>query len=208
MRITSLKVRYGVAFVCSNAYDYFLELRSRSQAWINTVQDTATDMFDSATDGLKAVRSRVSEVKLPDIPETGAAKFIKDFFGKRRRKEGSSEDEDSEGQRQSNKKPPTDEAVVAALVAATMSSPNDESPSTLDVRQNGLMHLTRKLIEIRSMLLSIDQSDALKLPSIVVIGSQSSGKSSVLEAIVGHEFLPKYVFFPSIRAPLVIRGQR
>jgi len=33
---------------------------------------------------------------------------------------------------------------------------------------------------------------ALKLPSIVVIGSQSSGKSSVLEAIVGHEFLPKY----------------
>jgi dynamin-like GTPase MGM1, mitochondrial len=29
------------------------------------------------------------------------------------------------------------------------------------------------------------------LPSIVVIGSQSSGKSSVLEAIVGHEFLPK-----------------
>ncbi|KAK0495286.1 P-loop containing nucleoside triphosphate hydrolase protein [Armillaria luteobubalina] len=170
----------------------FEELRSRSQAWINTVQDTATDMFDSATDGLKAVRSRVSEVKLPDIPETGAAQFIKDFFGKRRRGEGSSGDEGSEGERQSNRKPPTDEAAVAALVAATMSSPNDESPSTLDVRQNGLMHLTRKLIEIRSMLLSIDQSDALKLPSIVVIGSQSSGKSSVLEAIVGHEFLPKY----------------
>ncbi|KAK0480252.1 P-loop containing nucleoside triphosphate hydrolase protein [Armillaria novae-zelandiae] len=169
----------------------FEELRSRSQAWINTVQDTATDMFDSATDGLKAVRSRVSEVKLPDIPETGAAKFIKDFFGKRRRKEGSNEGEGSEGGRQSNRKPPTDEAAVAALVAATMSSPNDEPPSTLDVRQNGLMHLTRKLIEIRSMLLSIDQSDALKLPSIVVIGSQSSGKSSVLEAIVGHEFLPK-----------------
>jgi len=42
------------------------------------------------------------------------------------------------------------------------------------------------------MLLSIDQNDALKLPSIVVIGSQSSGKSSVLEAIVGQEFLPKY----------------
>lgn len=58
-------------------------------------------------------------------------------------------------------------------------------------QSNELMHLTKKLIEIRSMLLSIDQSDALKLPSIVVIGSQSSGKSSVLEAIVGHEFLPK-----------------
>lgn len=41
------------------------------------------------------------------------------------------------------------------------------------------------------MLMEIDQNDALKLPSLVVIGSQSSGKSSVLEAIVGHEFLPK-----------------
>jgi hypothetical protein len=80
-----------------------------------------------------------------------------------------------------------------------MSSPNESEDSRskegVDLRQNGLMHLTKKLIEIRSMLLSIDQSDALKLPSIVVIGSQSSGKSSVLEAIVGHEFLPKYVAF-------------
>ncbi|EGG03542.1 uncharacterized protein MELLADRAFT_44541 [Melampsora larici-populina 98AG31] len=53
------------------------------------------------------------------------------------------------------------------------------------------MKLTRKLIEIRSLLMSIDQDETLVLPSIVVIGSQSSGKSSVLEAIVGHEFLPK-----------------
>jgi len=74
-----------------------------------------------------------------------------------------------------------------------MSSPSDSDRSSSDTRQNGLMNLTRKLIEIRTMLLSIDQSDTLKLPSIVVIGSQSSGKSSVLEAIVGHEFLPKWV---------------
>ncbi|KAF9980739.1 dynamin-like GTPase mgm1 [Modicella reniformis] len=53
------------------------------------------------------------------------------------------------------------------------------------------MLLTKKLIEIRNVLNSIDHNDTLKLPSIVVIGSQSSGKSSVLEAIVGHEFLPK-----------------
>jgi len=76
-----------------------------------------------------------------------------------------------------------------------MSSPLDSAEDAkdlpMDLRQNGLMHLTKKLIEIRTTLLSIDQSDALKLPSIVVIGSQSSGKSSVLETIVGHEFLPK-----------------
>ncbi|KAI1030585.1 hypothetical protein LB505_004032 [Fusarium chuoi] len=47
------------------------------------------------------------------------------------------------------------------------------------------------MIEIRSILQRVGQSSTLTLPSIVVIGSQSSGKSSVLEAIVGHEFLPK-----------------
>lgn len=41
------------------------------------------------------------------------------------------------------------------------------------------------------MLNQVGQSGSLTLPSIVVIGSQSSGKSSVLEAVVGHEFLPK-----------------
>ncbi|PTB79848.1 hypothetical protein M440DRAFT_1468573 [Trichoderma longibrachiatum ATCC 18648] len=44
---------------------------------------------------------------------------------------------------------------------------------------------------IRNILQKVGQSSSLTLPSIVVIGSQSSGKSSVLEAIVGHEFLPK-----------------
>jgi GTP-binding protein EngB required for normal cell division len=54
-----------------------------------------------------------------------------------------------------------------------------------------MMMLTKKMIEIRGLLQTVGQSDSLTLPSIVVIGSQSSGKSSVLEAIVGHEFLPK-----------------
>ncbi|KAI9363469.1 P-loop containing nucleoside triphosphate hydrolase protein [Zopfochytrium polystomum] len=54
------------------------------------------------------------------------------------------------------------------------------------------MILTKKLIEVRNLLKTVNvQNSNLKLPSIVVVGSQSSGKSSVLEAIVGHEFLPK-----------------
>lgn len=61
----------------------------------------------------------------------------------------------------------------------------------ISAQDEQLMMLTKKLIEIRSILMSIDHNETLKLPSIVVIGSQSSGKSSVLEAIVGHEFLPK-----------------
>jgi GTP-binding protein EngB required for normal cell division len=58
-------------------------------------------------------------------------------------------------------------------------------------RDEQMMMLTKKMIEIRGLLQTVGQSDTLTLPSIVVIGSQSSGKSSVLEAIVGHEFLPK-----------------
>ncbi|CAJ0883960.1 22264_t:CDS:2 [Entrophospora sp. SA101] len=61
----------------------------------------------------------------------------------------------------------------------------------IPAQDDEFMVLTKKLIEVRNILMSIDHKEALKLPSIVVIGSQSSGKSSVLEAIVGHEFLPK-----------------
>lgn len=159
---------------------------------MGTMQDAATDLFDQASGSLKTISSRVSEVKLPEVQ---TPQFLKDLFtaGQSKGEHG----EGSETGENNSKKPRTDEAAIAALVAATMSSPSDSepggTPSRFDTKQNGLMHLTKKLIEIRSMLLSIDQNDALKLPSIVVIGSQSSGKSSVLEAIVGHEFLPKYV---------------
>jgi len=151
---------------------------------------------DSASGGLKALTAQVSEFKLPDIQ---TPKFLQDLFFSHD-KEGSGHDGQGKSSH-SEPRSPQDAAIVAALVAATMSSPSEAKPNdtntAFDLRQNGLMHLTRKLIEIRSMLLSIDQSDALKLPSIVVIGSQSSGKSSVLEAIVGHEFLPKCVLLPS-----------
>jgi len=130
-----------------------------------------------------------------NLPELETPQFLKDLFSpaesSRNKRDQSHEEHGAPGRGHPN----GDDAAIAALVAATMSSPSDSTQDAkdllIDPRQNGLMHLTKKLIEIRSMLLDIDQSDALKLPSIVVIGSQSSGKSSVLEAIVGHEFLPK-----------------
>jgi dynamin-like GTPase MGM1, mitochondrial len=65
-------------------------------------------------------------------------------------------------------------------------------PPAPEIDQKDLMGLTKKLIEIRNLLKTVETSSSvLTLPSIVVIGSQSSGKSSVLEAIVGHSFLPK-----------------
>jgi len=45
---------------------------------------------------------------------------------------------------------------------------------------------------------------ALDLPQVAVVGSQSAGKSSVLEALVGRDFLPRG---PDIctRRPLVLQ---
>lgn len=98
-----------------------------------------------------------------------------------------------------NGKPPSESNVGAAALAGSAATniaydddkTEPEGPVKKDATENQMMLLTRKMIEIRNLLQTVGQSETLTLPSIVVIGSQSSGKSSVLEAIVGHEFLPK-----------------
>lgn len=109
--------------------------------------------------------------------------------------EGSSSGDGASG---NGAEPPKKSNAGAATVAGTgaafgyAQSPEDDDRSGEEsARDDQMMMLTKKMIEIRSMLQVVGQSNALILPSIVVIGSQSSGKSSVLEAIVGHEFLPK-----------------
>ncbi|KND04995.1 dynamin-related GTPase MGM1 [Spizellomyces punctatus DAOM BR117] len=83
---------------------------------------------------------------------------------------------------------PTELDVMKAVQhQATQTKPM----STMTPPDEDLMVLTKKLIEVRNLLKTVDNNAKMTLPSIVVIGSQSSGKSSVLEAIVGHEFLPK-----------------
>ncbi|KAJ8145972.1 hypothetical protein OY671_000967 [Metschnikowia pulcherrima] len=78
-----------------------------------------------------------------------------------------------------------EETLIDQSEEETLDLTNDETTDEM-------LNLTRQMIEIRNILTRVDsESDTLKLPSIVVVGSQSSGKSSVLEAIVGHEFLPK-----------------
>ncbi|KAF9128524.1 dynamin-like GTPase mgm1 [Mortierella sp. 14UC] len=106
---------------------------------------------------------------------------------------GGNNDNNEDPQHNNNRE--TVAAAAAAAAAALAKSKSDEQesprPSGIPPHDGDFMLLTKKLIEVRNVLNSIDHNDTLKLPSIVVIGSQSSGKSSVLEAIVGHEFLPK-----------------
>ncbi|SCV67493.1 BQ2448_5104 [Microbotryum intermedium] len=91
-----------------------------------------------------------------------------------------------------NTKPLSVAATTLAAATPLVVDAEDDAPAkSSDDATGDLMLLTRRLIEIRSILLSIGEDEGLTLPSIVVIGSQSSGKSSVLEAIVGREFLPK-----------------
>lgn len=80
---------------------------------------------------------------------------------------------------------------TAAAFGYSQEDDEDRPQAEKIARDDQMMMLTKKMIEIRGLLQTVGQSDSLTLPSIVVIGSQSSGKSSVLEAIVGHEFLPK-----------------
>lgn len=108
------------------------------------------------------------------------------------------QDEESQSGGSGGDKEPKEGRAGAGVAAASgaafgydQSDEDDSRPEQQVADDDQMMLLTRKMIEIRNILQSVGQSGTLTLPSIVVIGSQSSGKSSVLEAIVGHEFLPK-----------------
>ncbi|KAG7195016.1 dynamin-like GTPase mgm1 [Scheffersomyces spartinae] len=93
-------------------------------------------------------------------------------------------DEDDEDVNDDNDNEDEDEEALIEEDEDEEFDPNDIETET------EMLNLTRQMIEIRNLLININH-DTIKLPSIVVIGSQSSGKSSVLESIVGQEFLPK-----------------
>lgn len=190
----------------------FEEFRKTSTAWISeaqdkasellgstsetaskffgTASDSASELFGTAAGGVDSIKARLVSAELPTLE---APQFMKDFiasFGE----SGQSSEDQGNGKGSESGGNGGDEASAAALAAAvaiTTSSPSDSDSRKRDISGGALMNLTRSLIEVRHILQSIDMGDELTVPSIVVIGSQSSGKSSVLEAIVGHEFLPK-----------------
>ncbi|KAG9005852.1 dynamin-like GTPase mgm1 [Tulasnella sp. JGI-2019a] len=196
----AFRVPIAGATVGAGAFGYanykIEELKTRSTAWISDVQDGAADMFDAAGERFSSLRTQVAGIELPSLPTFEAPEFLRNMF--QSSSEGEKEEQkESKGEEETGGNRGSGGPSLAALITATMSSPsepsNEERIRTSDSldKPSELMHLTKKLIGIRSILLSVGQSDSLTLPSIVVIGSQSSGKSSVLEAIVGHEFLPK-----------------
>ncbi|QLG74006.1 hypothetical protein HG535_0F05180 [Zygotorulaspora mrakii] len=129
-----------------------------------------------------------------------ANSYAQDKWGNFRDKlSGLFPNENEYGQNNNNNNGDGDSAGAAALLISSNddkreSDDDEEEDDNLDEdnTQDEMLNLTKQMIEIRSILNKIDSASAhLTLPSIVVIGSQSSGKSSVLESIVGKEFLPK-----------------
>ena len=57
--------------------------------------------------------------------------------------------------------------------------------------KGGLFDNLRKMITLIDELRDVGVQDYIKLPRIAVLGTQSAGKSSLLENIVGLDFLPR-----------------
>merc|ERR1711871_1914164 len=69
---------------------------------------------------------------------------------------------------------------------------NSPMPASQDTEaDNALFGNLRKLISVIDDLRDVGLQQFISLPSVVVVGTQSAGKSSVLESIVGHDFLPR-----------------
>ena len=59
------------------------------------------------------------------------------------------------------------------------------------------------VMKLQDAFNAIKARNSIELPQIVVVGAQSAGKSSVLESIVGRDFLPRGSGIVT-RCPLVL----
>lgn len=64
-------------------------------------------------------------------------------------------------------------------------------PSIDNDKDNVLFKKLRRLISLVDQLRDAGVNEYIKLPRIASLGTQSSGKPSVLESIVGLDFLPR-----------------
>ncbi|KAJ8130863.1 hypothetical protein O1611_g2766 [Lasiodiplodia mahajangana] len=164
-------------------------------AWdiFNTTKETVTSTATSIFDGAKGVADQTmrgwqntkEQVELPEWMQ----KILR-----LHEEIGTGKGDGGPGGEEPPKQSRTGAGAAAGASAVVYGyDQSDDDPRSPDeiAKDDQMMVLTKKMIEIRNILARIGQSNTLTLPSIVVIGSQSSGKSSVLEAIVGHEFLPK-----------------
>ncbi|KAI0814367.1 mitochondrial dynamin GTPase [Xylaria sp. FL0064] len=194
VRFIRIPALAGGFMVGGLAWIQYQATQAGNYAWdvINTTKDTVSSTASSLFDGAKGVADQTmrgwqntkEQVELPEWMQKLLR--IQEEIGTGKGDGGPGGEEPPNQSRTG-----AGAAAGAAAVAHGYDRSEDESPNADVAKDDQMMVLTKKMIEIRNILARIGQSSTLTLPSIVVIGSQSSGKSSVLEAIVGHEFLPK-----------------
>lgn len=81
--------------------------------------------------------------------------------------------------------------------------PCNRSPYVSDPGKNIMEALIPVINKLQDVFNTVG-SDAIHLPQIVVLGSQSSGKSSVIESLVGKSFLPRGTGIVT-RRPLILQ---
>ncbi|KAF2719777.1 hypothetical protein K431DRAFT_339827 [Polychaeton citri CBS 116435] len=156
--------------------------------------DTASSAGNSVFEGVGGVFSRVGrgwDKTKEDVGGLKMPEWLRREYFERGDQEGDGGSGGPNQPKESSIGAASAGAATAGAFALNGEEEEDNRSADVAARDDQMMMLTRKMIEIRSLLQTIGQSESLTLPSIVVVGSQSSGKSSVLEAIVGHEFLPK-----------------
>lgn len=175
-------IQYQAGQAGSFALDLFHRTKDGATEIAGGALGTVTGVFDQISSGWGKTKSDLDKVEYPEWLQRLLAKDESGGAG-------------GNGRGQGPREPRHSGAGTVAAGAAAFGYAHDDDDDRHEAekiaRDEQMMMLTKKMIEIRGLLQTVGQSESLTLPSIVVIGSQSSGKSSVLEAIVGHEFLPK-----------------
>ncbi|KAF3483192.1 msp1 [Arthroderma uncinatum] len=198
LKLARIPAMFGGAMIAGLAYIQYQAAQAGNYAIdvIKSAGETAGGVAMNTLQGLRDIAEQAQEgfqntknnIELPEWIQ----KILR-LNEQASSDQGGSSSGGSGGSGGSPKKSNAGAAMAGAVAGSSLGFDSDQdnrSAASLALDEQ-MMTLTRKMIEIRNMLQRVGQSNTLTLPSIVVIGSQSSGKSSVLEAIVGHEFLPK-----------------
>ena len=181
-------IQYQAGVAGNFALDIFGRAKDSVTGVAGEALGTASNLFDQINRGWEKQKEGLEKVELPELPEWLQRLVSKDESGGSGGGSGGGKGPEEPKRGAGNA---AGGVATAAAVAYSRDDQEDKIEGEQIARDEQMMMLTKKMIEIRGLLQTVGQSETLSLPSIVVIGSQSSGKSSVLEAIVGHEFLPK-----------------
>ncbi|KAF2252280.1 hypothetical protein BU26DRAFT_516948 [Trematosphaeria pertusa] len=179
-------LQYQAGQAGSWAVDVFNRTKDGATGVATGALDTATGIFDQIGRGWDNTKENLDKVEKPEWLQQLLTKDASGGSGG-----GHGGGQGPEEPKKSGAGAAAAGATTAAAFGYAQEEDEDKAEAERIARDEQMMMLTKKMIEIRGLLQTVGQSESLTLPSIVVIGSQSSGKSSVLEAIVGHEFLPK-----------------